>query len=95
MLDSLVIEDVALIAIDNGFSVLRNLDEEESCDGIDLTQPFSFESACGTPAYTNFTKGFKGCLDYIFYQKDRLTVEEVRLLASSKIEDVTGYNLCS
>ncbi|CAG0878630.1 unnamed protein product, partial [Darwinula stevensoni] len=65
------------------------VNEEESCDGIDLTQPFPFASACGTPAYTNFTKGFNGCLDYIFYQKDRLTVEEVIPFPSH--EDVTEH----
>lgn len=32
-------------------------------------------SAYGTPAFTNYTDDFKGCLDYIFYQKCKMTVE--------------------
>lgn len=34
-----------------------------------FTHPFHFASACGTPEFTNFTADFKGCLDYIFYDK--------------------------
>lgn len=30
---------------------------------------FNFESAYGTPLYTNYTDDFKGCLDYIFFDK--------------------------
>ena len=32
------------------------------------------DSACGTPKYTNYTAGFKDCLDYIYYQTDNITV---------------------
>lgn len=31
---------------------------------------FKFKSACGTPKFTNYTDDFKGCLDYIFCEKD-------------------------
>lgn len=42
--------------------------------GVSLSQPFSIKSACGTPEYTNYTHLFSACLDYIFYQSDRLEV---------------------
>lgn len=31
-------------------------------------------SACGLPAYTNYVRGFQGCLDYIFIQPDCMQV---------------------
>lgn len=31
-------------------------------------------SACGLPAYTNYVRGFQGCLDYIFIQPDCIQV---------------------
>lgn len=45
--------------------------------GISLQQPFRMQSACGTPAFTNYTPNFAACLDYIFYQSDRLSVEQI------------------
>uniref|UniRef100_A0A1B6D1I8 2',5'-phosphodiesterase 12 n=1 Tax=Clastoptera arizonana TaxID=38151 RepID=A0A1B6D1I8_9HEMI len=51
--------------------------EDEAVKGLSLRQPFSLASACGTPKYTNYTVGFADCLDYIFYQVDRLKVEQV------------------
>ncbi|XP_005187956.1 2',5'-phosphodiesterase 12 [Musca domestica] len=47
---------------------------EEAVKGVSLSQPFSIKSACGTPEYTNYTHLFSACLDYIFYQSDRLEV---------------------
>jgi 2',5'-phosphodiesterase len=35
------------------------------------------DSACGTPKYTNFTAAFADCLDYIFYEKDKFSVQQV------------------
>lgn len=43
----------------------------------DITHPFGFESVYGTPKYTNYTGDFKGCLDYIFVQKARLSTKSV------------------
>ncbi|XP_012265656.2 2',5'-phosphodiesterase 12 [Athalia rosae] len=51
--------------------------EEEALENISLSHDLSFASACGTPQYTNFTVGFADCLDYIYYQTDRLKVEQV------------------
>lgn len=49
----------------------------EHVTGMSLVHPFSMDSACGMPKYTNFTTGFSDCLDYIFYQKDKFDVKEV------------------
>lgn len=53
-----------------------------SCPGqevehFDIRHPFEMDSACGYPKYTNFTLGFADCLDYIFYQRDEMGIEEV------------------
>jgi len=37
----------------------------------------NYGSGCGLPAYTNFTPGFNGHLDYIYYDLDRLEVTQV------------------
>lgn len=58
------------------------LDEEEAINTVNLSQPFKFDSACGTPKFTNYTAGFADCLDYIFYDKSNLTVSEVVPLPS-------------
>ncbi|XP_014603536.1 PREDICTED: 2',5'-phosphodiesterase 12 [Polistes canadensis] len=50
---------------------------EETVKDISLTHNISFASACGTPTYTNYTPVFSGCLDYIFYEKNKLEVEQV------------------
>ncbi|XP_055949208.1 2',5'-phosphodiesterase 12-like [Argiope bruennichi] len=50
---------------------------EEIVPGIQLKHSLSIASACGTPTYTNYTEGFVGCLDYIFYNKAHLEVKEV------------------
>ncbi|CAH2104750.1 unnamed protein product [Euphydryas editha] len=49
----------------------------EAITGLTLTQDVTLDSGCGTPQYTNFTQGFADCLDYIFYEKDNLQVEQV------------------
>jgi 2',5'-phosphodiesterase len=49
----------------------------QEVSGLSVKHPFSMASACGTPKYTNFTQGFKDCLDYIFYQTDGLRVAQV------------------
>ena len=51
--------------------------KEEQVVGLSIKHPFSMDSACGTPKYTNYTTGFKDCLDYIFYETDHLQVEAV------------------
>lgn len=44
---------------------------------LSLQQNISLGSACGTPPYTNFTAEFADCLDYIYYDKSNLEVEQV------------------
>lgn len=51
--------------------------EGEHIEGVSLSHDLELDSACGLPPYTNFTIGFHGCLDYIFYQTDKFIVKEV------------------
>ncbi|XP_075164290.1 2',5'-phosphodiesterase 12 [Haematobia irritans] len=57
---------------------------EEAVKGVSLSQPFAIKSACGTPEYTNYTHLFAACLDYIFYQCDRLEVEQFAPLPTNE-----------
>ncbi|XP_049821947.1 2',5'-phosphodiesterase 12-like isoform X2 [Aethina tumida] len=56
--------------------------KDEAIDNLELQQPFKLASACGTPKYTNFTACFADCLDYIFYDRDNLSVVQVVPLPS-------------
>ncbi|KAJ8726280.1 hypothetical protein PYW07_000978 [Mythimna separata] len=56
--------------------------KDEAVNGLSLKQDISLASACGTPPYTNFTAEFADCLDYIFYDKTNLEVEQVIPLPS-------------
>jgi len=49
----------------------------EEVTGLQLKHSFRLDSAAGTPQYTNYTVGFKDCLDYIFYDKTAFTVDQV------------------
>ena len=56
--------------------------EWNSWEGLEIKDlvmrhPYKMDTACGTPKYTNYTIGFKDCLDYIFYQTDLFEVTEV------------------
>ncbi|KAJ2953565.1 hypothetical protein O0L34_g1166 [Tuta absoluta] len=51
--------------------------ENEAVRGVTLVQDTILDSACGTPPFTNFTDGFADCLDYIYYEKSNLEVEQV------------------
>lgn len=50
---------------------------EQAVSDVELAQPLLMQSACGIPKFTNFTVGFKECIDYIFYQTDKLRVTKV------------------
>ncbi|XP_053973801.1 2',5'-phosphodiesterase 12 [Hylaeus volcanicus] len=50
---------------------------DEVIENVSLKHDLNLASACGTPKYTNYTGTFCGCLDYIFYQKDYLRIEQV------------------
>ncbi|KAF3427276.1 hypothetical protein E2986_10388 [Frieseomelitta varia] len=52
-------------------------DVKEQIQNVCIKHDTNLSSACGTPEYTNYTGTFSGCLDYIFYQTDYLTVEQV------------------
>jgi len=64
--------------------------EEEPVSGISIHHPFSMDSACGTPKFTNYTLGFKDCLDYIFYENDKLQVD--RVVPFPTEEDLSKYD---
>ncbi|CAG9825169.1 unnamed protein product [Phaedon cochleariae] len=42
-----------------------------------LHHDFYFDSACETSKYTNYTPDYKGCLDYIFIENGKLSIENV------------------
>lgn len=57
-----------------------------------LSHELRLGSACGTPEYTNYTPSFADCLDYIFYQKDNLQVEQVIPMPGK--EELSLYGGC-
>ncbi|XP_015601826.1 2',5'-phosphodiesterase 12 [Cephus cinctus] len=57
---------------------------EEIVENVSLSHSLSFDSACGTPEYTNYTAEFADCLDYIFYQTDNLKVSQVIPMPSNE-----------
>lgn len=65
------------------------IDAEEHVQNVSIKHDMNLSSACGTPEYTNYTATFSGCLDYIFYQTDYLTVEQVIPLPSK--EELSAY----
>jgi len=58
--------------------------EGEEVVGLRLAHQPMFVSAAGTPKYTNYTQGFKDCLDYIFMERKSLEVEQVIPLPSEE-----------
>ena len=54
------------------------LEPDEAVQGLSIHNPVAMDTACGTPPFTNYTTGFNGCLDYIFFEKSKLIVEQVR-----------------
>jgi len=58
--------------------------EGEEVVGLALELDKKFISACGTPKYTNYTQGFKDCLDYIFIEDGMFEVEQVIPLPSEE-----------
>lgn len=60
------------------------IDVKEQVQNVCIKHNTNLSSACGTPEYTNYTGTFSGCLDYIFYQTDYLTVEQVIPMPSEK-----------
>ena len=51
--------------------------ENEFVENLSISHSQNMDSACGTPKYTTYTIGFKDCLDYIFYETDRIEVKNV------------------
>uniref|UniRef100_A0A182WGX1 2',5'-phosphodiesterase 12 n=1 Tax=Anopheles minimus TaxID=112268 RepID=A0A182WGX1_9DIPT len=63
--------------------------KEEAAKNVSLSQPFKMASACGCPEFTNYTVGFAACIDYIFYQKEALSVNDVIPMPSQ--EELSMY----
>jgi len=51
--------------------------EGEEVLGLELNHEPIFKSAAGTPKYTNYTLGFKECIDYCWIEKSKLAVTQV------------------
>ncbi|KAK8737192.1 hypothetical protein OTU49_004376 [Cherax quadricarinatus] len=66
-----------------------NIKSSELVKGVSLSHNLELDSACGCPPYTNYTTGFYGCLDYIFYQTDKFTIKQVIPMPSH--EEVTQH----
>ena len=64
-------------------------DKEEHCTTLSISHDLDLFSACGFPAFTNYTGGFKGTLDYIFADKTYLEVESVLPLPSE--DDLSSH----
>lgn len=60
---------------------------EEGVLGMHAMQKIPLANACGLPVYTNFTRKFHGCVDYIFFDYTRLVSENVVPMPAH--EDVT------
>jgi len=58
--------------------------EGEEVVGLRLEHQPKFVSAAGTPKFTNYTQGFKDCLDYIFIERESFDVEQVIPLPSEE-----------
>ena len=64
-------------------------DKEEHCTTLSINHDWHLFSACGFPAFTNYTGGFKGTLDYIFGDERYLEVESVVPLPSE--DDLSSH----
>nr|XP_022905545.1 2',5'-phosphodiesterase 12-like [Onthophagus taurus] len=51
--------------------------EQIGCNTNFLKKNLIYGSAYETPPFTNYTDNFKGCLDYIFYEKDAMELTKI------------------
>ena len=68
---------------------LSTSDEFDDFPGVELHHSFNFINATGLPAYTNYTAGFYGTLDYIFVDRNKMKVD--RAIPLPPHQDVTRY----
>jgi len=59
--------------------------QDEAVRDLAVHNPCAMESAYGTPPFTNYTHLFSGCLDYIFYEKSKFTVQQVAPLPDLEV----------
>ena len=62
------------VGVDGGVPDCADHSLHDGFQGIHLQHDFNFQSACGTPRFTNYTETFVGALDYIFVGTDHLQV---------------------
>jgi len=72
-----VCADLAQMAIGDVADPVRLLGE--------LRHDLDLESAAGFPAFTNYTTGFKDCLDYVLVQRARFQVLAVAPFPSEQV----------
>ncbi|KAL0273754.1 UNVERIFIED_CONTAM: hypothetical protein PYX00_006360 [Menopon gallinae] len=59
-------------------------DIEIGKEGLSYNLPLDMDSAFDAPKFTNYTRSFQGCLDYIFYDKDGFEVSTLYPLPSEE-----------
>lgn len=64
--------------------------EEEAVIGLDIETALRFSSAYENIEYTNYTPEFKGCLDYIYYERDKISCASVVPLPDHEDVAATG-----
>ena len=57
------------------FSLLGG--DEQFAEGMNFSHNLNIGSGCGKVEYTNYTSGFHGHLDYIYYDRDTFDVAQV------------------
>ena len=62
---------------------------DDSFEGLDLHHGFQFQNATGTVGHTNFTSGYRGVLDYVFFDADNLSVE--RTIPLPSLEEISEF----
>ncbi|XP_022103512.1 2',5'-phosphodiesterase 12-like [Acanthaster planci] len=63
--------------------------KEEFCGGVALTHSLNFQDACQDIAYTNLVAGFRGKLDHIMFEGDKMKVD--RVIPMSTHQEVTRH----
>ncbi|XP_034936937.1 2',5'-phosphodiesterase 12 [Chelonus insularis] len=67
-----------------------NSNEQQTIKDVSLSHSLSLGSACGTPQYTNFTVDFADCLDYIFYETNKLEVKRIAPMPTEEVLKAHG-----
>lgn len=74
--------------VNSSLSDWKSAGDDESVLDLDVSTDLRFSSAYENIDYTNYTPGFNGCLDYIYYELDYMNCESTVPLPDHK--DVTA-----